>query len=223
MKKTSQKNMTKRLIKYIKKENREQFWKMTHIKFIFLLGNVSMVLFIVSYFLNAYDTWFSNLFQALGVGIITGMIVYLIGNMRARKQGFLKSVMEQLDSAYQCIKQIYNIHAYFSRWDILSDEMKIKSKYVYEAIDCAREYVDIVERFDVSLLKKLIKDTNTDFDNIREKLLQIEKNTSENLGYRDSRKIIENIIEVIQKTEDWVDDERRRVEIQIRLLDKYPF
>ena len=70
------------LLRYKKKEQRQQFCKLRHIQVIGLSCVITTLLFILSYAMRRQHPWFAPLLQSLGVGMVTGMVLYILGNIR---------------------------------------------------------------------------------------------------------------------------------------------
>ena len=78
---------------------------------VFLFLSVSLLL--VSYFVNEKSAWLSGVFVSVGCGIITGVILYFLSNMRSSKIQTLQSAQSELYEVYKHINDvIFEIYAY---------------------------------------------------------------------------------------------------------------
>lgn len=216
------KNPFRNLIKYIKKTRREAYWKLQIPWWYVLLLLCAVICFALSYSHRDSCGWGSSLLQSCGVGIITGIVIFVLGNIRGQTKDYVDRKVERLSNMYAIQKKIN---------ESVPDRVMLKlsgKKYnyahcAYQAIEAASEYVEAMKKLDFFILKAFMKETNTDINDIESKINQIRaRDISENLSYLDAVKIQGDIIAIIQNATEWFESWLREAELQKEQMRKYP-
>ncbi len=221
MRKQPKDDQTKALLKYIKKERRNAYWDMPIPNMYVFLLMVALLFILLSLFEK--NQWLSSFFQAGGTGIITGIVVFVLGNIRSQAKENADMVVEQLAAMYQIIKRVY---------DSVPDKFVQKisgQKYNYKeciigAINAADEYVEAIKKLDFTIRKKFIRETSINYLELAadiDKLKEME--LSDDLKYHSALEIRSEIIRILQKSSDWFENTLRKAEIQKDQIRKYPF
>lgn len=223
MRKHPKDNQTKALLKYIKKERRNAYWDMPIPNLHLFLVVVALILILSSYNVFAKNPWISSFFQSCGTGIITGIVVFLLGNIRSKSKEDVDKQVEQLTALYEIIKRVY---------DSVPDKFipkNIRQKYNYkecviDAIEAADEYVKTIKKLDFPIKKKFIKETSINYLELASDIDKFkEMELSDNLNYHSALEILNEIIRILQKSADWFEDALGKAEIQKDQIRKYPF
>ena len=221
MRKQPKDDQTKALLKYIKKERRNAYWDMPIPNLYVFLLMVALLFILLSLFEN--NQWLSSFFQACGTGIITGIVVFVLGNIRSQAKENADMVVEQLAAMYEIIKRVY---------DSVPDKFVQKisgQKYNYkecviDAIEAADEYVEAIKELDFTIRKKFIKETSINYLELAADIDKFkEMELSDDLKYHSALEIRSEIIRILQKTSDWFENTLRKAEIQKDQIRKYPF
>ena len=223
MKKALKDTQTKALLKYINKERRRAYWDMQtpNLYIFFFLAVLACVIF--SY--NMFETrpWLSNFFQSCGTGIITGIVVFVLGNVRSQSKEDADRIIEQLTRMYEIIKKVYD-----SVPDKLTRRINGKNynykDCVIETINAAMEYVEAIKKLEFSLQKKFIRETSINYYDMAVNIDKFtEMDISDDLTYYDAIEIRNDIIYIIQNAADWFEAALRKAEMQKEQIRKYPF
>lgn len=103
----------KRHLKRRRHEKIKRFVKLPTFVFCIVFLFLSASLLLVSYFVNEKSTWLSGVLVSMGCGIITGVILYFLSNMRSSKVQALQSAQSELYEVYTHINDvIFEIYAY---------------------------------------------------------------------------------------------------------------
>lgn len=212
MKKNSQ---TKGLLKYIKVRQRKAFLSLFHIILTFVLLITSALLIIGSYFLTYLSGWFSSLLQSLGIGIITGIVVYIMGNIRETTKGNIKREIAQLEKLYSIINKIYYIKPYRNFYS--NDEYQMLPEHLY---NYSMEYLNLLKKLDYPLKVTLIRETNFDFDNVENNINKILDNLQ--MNNCNLREAYYEIIRNLQDVNLWLDERLDEDKIKDIQIERYP-
>ena len=223
MKKRAKDNQMKALLKHIKQERRKVYWEMPMPNVHLFLLVVALLLILSSYNMFEKYLWISSFFQACGTGIITGIVVFVLGNIRSQAKENADKEVEQLTALYDIIKRVYDsVPDKFTRK--FSGQKYDYKKCVLNTINTAIEYVEAIENLDYSIKKRFIRETSINYYNMAVDIDKFnEMNISDDLTYNDAIKIRSEIIYIIQNAADWFEKELRKAEIQKDQVRKYPF
>ena len=223
MKKKTKDKQTRALLESIKKERRRAYWSMPipilHIVLLF----VALLFVSLSYVLSAKTSWMSSFFQSCGTGIITGIVVFVLGNIRSQVKENANNTVEQLAAMYEILKRVY---------DSVPDKFTNKisgQKYDYRVcvintINAATEYVDSIKKLDYSIKKKFIEETAINYQDMFDAIERFrEMELPDDLNYNDAFEIRSDIIYIIQNATEWFENILRKAEIQKEQICKYPF
>lgn len=186
------------MIKYIKKTRRQAYWKLAIPWWYLLLLLLAFLCFAGSYlYVDKYE-WTSSLLQSCGVGIITGVVVFVLGNIRGQTKDNVERAVIQLSELYKKQKMVY---------DALPELSVIKltgKKYDYaectfQMLDSAYEYLEAINKVDFYIIKSFMKDTGANIDELKSKISQLrDLDISEDLTYSDAYSLKTKVIEIIQ-------------------------
>lgn len=212
------------MIKYIKKTRRQAYWKLSIPWWYLLLLLLAFICFAISYLcFRSNQQWLSSLLQSGGVGIITGVVVFVLGNIRGQTKDNIERAVIQLSELYKKQKTVY---------DALPELSVIKltgKKYDYaectfQMLDAAYEYLETIYKVDFYIIKSFMKDTGINIDELKSKISQLrDLDISEDLTYSDAYSLKTKVIEIIQVATNWFEERLREFEIQQQQLRQYPF
>ena len=211
-------------IAYIKKLRRKAYWTLPLPWWYVFLFLCSVMCFEGSILCKIHNlSWLSSLFQSLGAGIVTGIVVFILGNIRNQTKEYTDELVQQLSKLYKIQEQLY-----FSFPDIATIKLtRKKYNYIeslYTTINAALEYIEEIEKLDYYILLDFSHKTNVDLDNIKKKLFYIKENKiSENLNYMNANTIYNEIINILDNTTEWFELKLKEAELQKQQLKKYPF
>lgn len=212
-------------ITYIRRKRKALFWKLSHIKCVTIFSIIAVAFLVLSFYLRFCNPWLSQLFQALSVGIVTGLIVYILGNMRGQKESYLGCIIKQLDEIYQYEHQVYNTYPSLMLVKSYSFDKSKQidySEYLYKVFEAAQNYIDALKKMEFSLLTKFLAETKTDIQKMQEELSDIIDSIPEEVTYSSGIKIVQQIITLIRTSADWIEEARQNAEIQQQQIKKYP-
>ncbi|MBE5934260.1 MAG: hypothetical protein E7262_00525 [Lachnospiraceae bacterium] len=213
--------VAKNFIRFVKKRNKQTFFKMTQIRLQIVFFILIVVVLIVSYIFG--DTWFAGVMQSFAVGIITGWIVYILGNVRNQVGQDVCKKVEQLEALYKKLLVVYN--SIPDKAIIVITKHKYDTKECIEtAINAAREYIEAIKRLDITMLEELFRNVeNTNFDNLEVDLDRIYEKYIDNDEVKvDMHAAKMEIIKVISEVSNWIEDELDKAKNQQRQLCKHP-
>lgn len=98
---------------------------------------VSALLLFVSYFVNQSNPWFSGVLVSIACGIVTGVILYFLSNLKSSKVRSLEIEQEELYTVYQAIcdvifeKSTIDTSRYLKTWDctVKEETKRIMDKF----------------------------------------------------------------------------------------------
>ena len=216
---------TKSLIKCIKRKQREAYRNLGMLKAHGVLTLLTIACFGISYVCNIKGlSWYSSLFQSCGVGVVTGMVIYILGNIRVQKKENVDKKVEQLGMVHHQLEVLYNAvpscaELYFK------PEKRDYTVELIAAIDAGIGYIKAVKHIDNYIFRELIEEIDVDIQKIESELERLRKEyISGDLYYtfNEANDIKQKIIESIQDMSLWLDDQLREAEIQQDQLRRYP-
>lgn len=211
------------MIKHIKKTRRRAYWKLSIPWWYLLLLLSAFLCFAGSYLCIDNNAWTSSLLQSCGAGIITGVVVFVLGNIRGQTKDNIERAVLQLSELYKIQKTVY---------DALPELSVIKltaKKYDYvectfQMLDAAYDYLEAITKVDFYIIKSFMKDTGANVDELKSKISQLrDLDISEDLTYSDAYRLKTKVIEIIQVATNWFEDRLSKLEIQQQQLRQYPF
>jgi len=216
---------TKYIIKYIKRKQREAYRNLGIVKAYQILTVLIIACFGVSYVCNMKElSWYSSLFQSCGVGVVTGMVIYILGNIRVQKKENVDKKVEQLSVVHHQLEVLYN--AVPSCAEVYFEPEK--SDYTVEliaVIDAGIEYIKAVKCIDNYIFRELIEEVDVDIQKIESELERLRKEYIYGdlyYTFNEANNIKHKIIEYIQGMSLWLDNQLREAEIQQNQLRRYP-
>lgn len=212
-------------IKYREQKERKLFRDTPHIKLISgcILG--VLILFLFSYFTRHCHPWFSSLLQSLGVGIITGLVVYVLSNMRNQREKYVSYVLKQLTEIYGYEVKIYNVIP--SKMEVscsfsLTGKKLNWAEKVYEAFEATNNYINALKNLEFSLLRELVDEKNVDFSKMEGKLGELYETIPDEITASYCWELSGNLIKLIDESGEWIEEKRVDFEILHGQLSKYP-
>lgn len=221
MKNAKKSTSIKAFLRGDKKFRQKAFWKMKHNKLYVYLIVTTAVLLLLSFVFRKCG-WISSFLQSCGVGALTGVIVFWLGNVRGTEKERIELKVQQLSvlseiyqSMYNSVPDTFNIKFSNKKYDY--------AQCVWKLICEADKYVEAIKSLHYEFYKDLILNANVEINKI---VLMVEKlkneSISDNITLAEAEKIKKEIIYVTQNVNDWVDSELREAEIQLRQLYDYP-
>ena len=215
------------LLRYKKKEQRQQFCKLRHIQVIGLSCVITTLLFILSYAMRRQHPWFAPLLQSLGVGMVTGMVLYILGNIRNGTEKYLEHIYNQLQNLHDLEEKIYFSYPLRMFWTVQSlsnvNECDMAHEYLEEVVTASKDYLVALKTIDYQVYKEFQKTTSTVFDDLEKNLDNIFSSIPEDLTMEAGEAIKDRIVAILEQTMEWFEVKFRNVEIQIGQIKKYPF
>lgn len=214
-------------IRYRRKEQRQQFWKLQHIRVMGLFCVTTALLFILSYAMRKYHPWLTSLFQSLGVGMVTGIVLYILSNIRNGTEKYLEYIYNQLKNLHDLEEKIYFSYPMKIFWSaqLFSkiNECDMAHGYLEEVVTASKDYLAALQTVDFKVYKEFQKATSTVFDDLEKNLDNIFSSISEDLTMEAGEAIKDRIVAILEQTMEWFEVKFRNVEIQIGQIKKYPF
>lgn len=215
------------LLRYKKKEQRQQFCKLRHIQVIGLSCVITMLLFILSYAMRQHHPWFAPLLQSLGVGMVTGVVLYILGNIRNGTEKYLEHIYSQLKNLHDLEEEIYFSYPMRTLWRAQPfskiNECDMAHGYLEEVVAASKNYLVALKTIDYKVYKEFQKTTSTVFDDLEKNLDNIFSSIPEDLTMEAGEAIKDRIVAILEQTMEWFEVKFRNVEIQIGQIKKYPF
>lgn len=218
-------NPFKSLIKYIRKTRREAYWNLQIPKWYVALILSAILCFVSSYVLHTHCKcceWLSSFLLSIGAGIITGLVVFILGNIREQIKTDVEIKIEQLSNLYDVLEQVYNTVP-----DKITHKLSGKTyNYAYcayKTIKAAQEYIEEIKKLDYKIFNKFIKETAIDVNMLELNIAALDaKEISEDLGYLGAVQIQSEVISIIQEAAEWFEENLREAEMQKQQICKYP-
>ena len=214
------------LLRYKKKEQRQQFCKLRHIQVIGLSCVITTLLFILSYAMRRQHPWFAPLLQSLGVGMVTGMVLYILGNIRNGTEKYLEYIYNQLQHLHDLEEKIYFSYPLRMFWTVQPfskiNECDMAHGYLEEVVTASKDYLAALQTVDFQVYKEFQKATSTVFDDLEKNLDNIFSSIPEDLTMEAGEAIKDRIVAILEQTMEWFEIKFRNVEIQIGQIKKYP-
>jgi len=143
VKKNAPKNIAKSSIfkKYKRKRRKEKFFRfITLPTFLWTMAFLLMSLLILlgSYFINEANPWVSGVLVSISCGIITGVILYFLSNLRNNKLYILQTEHDEIYNIYRLICSLF-----FAKTTI--DNSRVLGTY---DVTIQEECEDIMEKLD---------------------------------------------------------------------------
>ena len=215
------------LLRYKKKEQRQQFCKLRHIQVIGLSCVITTLLFILSYAMRRQHPWFAPLLQSLGVGMVTGMVLYILGNIRNGTEKYLEHIYNQLQNLHDLEEKIYFSYPLRMFWTVQSfsnvNECDMAHEYLEEVVTASKDYLAALKTIDYQVYTEFQKTTSTAFDDLEKSLDNVVFSIPEDLTMEAGEDIKDRIVAILEQTMEWFEVKFRNVEIQIGQIKKYPF
>ena len=215
------------LLRYKKKEQRQQFCKLRHIQVIGLSCVITTLLFILSYAMRRQHPWFAPLLQSLGVGMVTGMVLYILGNIRNGTEKYLEHIYNQLQNLHDLEEKIYFSYPLRMFWTVQPfsnvNECDMAHEYLEEVVTASKDYLVALKTIDYQVYKEFQKTTSTAFDDLEKSLDNVVFSIPEDLTMEAGEDIKDRIVAILEQTMEWFEVKFRNVEIQIGQIKKYPF
>lgn len=216
------------LYSFIKEREQKEKWiflNAPHIKIMVFCLVASVLFFVLSYFSRPYHPWLSPLLQSLSVGIVTGLIVYVLGNMRTQREKYVLYILKQLTEIYEHEVRIY--HAVPTRLELsfytLGEGKKFNcEERVYEVFNAVDDYITALKKLEYSLLCEFIKETNLNFEQMESCVRKLRETIPDEIDYNYCWQLRKKLIEVIQDSASWIEKKREDYEIMQAQLNKYP-
>ena len=223
MKKSEKDNQTKVLLKHINQERRKAYWAMPIPNVHLLLFVVALILILSSYNIFTKSPWMSSFSQSCGTGIITGIVVFVLGNIRSKAKEDIDKEVEQLTALYEILKRVYDsVPDKFTRK--FSGQKYDYKECVLNTINAAVEYVEAIKKLDFSIKQKFIRETSINCIELANDIDKIkEREFSNNLNYNDAFDVRCEVLYIIQDAAECFEEMLRKAEIQKDQMRKYPF
>lgn len=167
----------KPFVKYIKMRRRKAFLELNHVGWFIVCSIIALILIIASYLIKGCSSWFSSLFQSVSAGIITGLVLYVLNNIRSNQANKLDDEINKFRELNILINDIYqNCPSPLMKSLSRSGDVEFEHKLMI-AIECAK------------LVSKKLSKMGYDFAE------EFEDNT--NISIVDFEKIIDSFYESI--------------------------
>lgn len=165
---------------------------MPHTWVCLVLFIIAVVVFFVSYGCQNYQ-WVSSLLLSSGVGILTGIIVFFLGNIRNRVKDDIDRKVEQFNGLYQILINVYHSLPGFNpeRYDY--------TDCACQTLQASLEYIEAIRRLDHQFLLEFINETGITLAGMTQEIYDIyEKYSFENLQYKDAAVIRIEVIRIFK-------------------------
>ncbi len=168
----------------------------------------------VSYMTQEMYKWSSTMLQSCGVGVLTGLVVFILGNIRQNEREDVEKKIEKLRHLRELRNKVYNA---FPEKSVrtLDEKEKEYEYYLYEIMEKAKDYISEIRvlnyHIDVEKATKEIRELQNSIDEM------------EKLTHKEILEIRRKVIDIIQKDEEWLENQLNEGEMQKRQLSKYPF
>ena len=240
IKKIIKKNsMRNSILKYYRKERKKSYMELPIIKWYISLLLCAIGCFGISYFLFKfiitlnvqklifiYDNFFIliiKILQSCGAGVLTGMIVFVLGNVRSQAKENIAIKVKKLSNLYNILKKVYDSFPDRSL-NVINEEPCNYSNCAHVTINAGIEYVEEIKKLDYFILRKFLKKIDFDFDEKKKELIKLKKKiTSKDLSYGEAKRIRDEVIVIIQEASIWFEEQLNRVETQKQQIRTYPF
>ena len=165
----------------------------------------------------------SSTTQSCGTGIITGIVVFVLGNMRSKAKKDIDKEVEQLTALYEILKRVYDsVPDKFTRK--FSGQKYDYKECVLNTINAAVEYVEAIKKLDFSIKQKFIRETSINCIELANDIDKIkEREFSDDLNYKDAFGVQSEILYILQDAAECFEAMLRKAEIQKDQIRKYPF
>ena len=224
-KKFKKKSVEHSLLRSIKKERRKSYMELPIIKWYGALFFCTIGCFWISYFLFKFLCleWWASLLQSCGAGVLTGMIVFVLGNVRSQAKENIVIKVEQLSNLYKILEKVYDSLPDRALLSVNKESCNY-SKCTYMTINAEIEYVEEIKKLDYTILKKFINKIDFDFQEKQKKLVTlIEQIDSKELSYSEARRIRNEVIVIIHDASIWFEEQLNRAEMRKQQIRTYPF
>lgn len=194
---------------------------MSHIIGILLLTVTAVILLAVSYIIRYITPWMSGIIQSIGLGVITGLIVYVLGNMRSAEEKYLVKTSKTLEELLEMEDKI------MAFWKYRDKEITISNRecadVLKEAISVAIKYLDIIGKLDHAIFKKIKSGGYFDYNEMKVKVKDIQTNVPPDADASTYVKIGIQLSEIIQDASYFIFSQNYDVRIKLDQIYKYPF
>lgn len=199
------------------------FWKMSHPGLYVILLLSAGLCFLVSYANQCSDPWISSLHQSIGAGIITGIIVLVLGNVRSQVKERTERKIDQYSNLCEILSRLY--HSIPDRSMVgLSQKKYDYAECTQQTIEAGKEYIRTIQKLDYPILKAFVTQTNIDIRETEKWMNEIaDRDLPENMTLKDAYEIRAEIICIVQEAGVWFEDQLREAKIQKEQLWQYPF
>lgn len=171
--------------------------------------------------------WFAPLLQSLGVGIVTGMVLYILGSIRNGTEKYLEHIYNQLQNLHDLEEKIYFSYPMRMLWRVQPfskiSECDMAHGYLEEVVTASKDYLAALQTVDFQVYKEFQKATSTVFDDLEKSLDNVVFSIQEDLTMEAGEAIKDRIVAILEQTMEWFEIKFRNVEIQIGQIKKYPF
>lgn len=226
IKKIIKKNsMRNSILKYYRKERKKSYMELPIIKWYISLLLCAIGCFGISYFLFKFLRleWWASLLQSCGAGVLTGMIVFVLGNVRSQAKENIAIKVKKLSNLYNILKKVYDSFPDRSL-NVINEEPCNYSNCAHVTINAGIEYVEEIKKLDYFILRKFLKKIDFDFDEKKKEFIKLKKKiTSKDLSYGEAKRIRDEVIVIIQEASIWFEEQLNRVETQKQQIRTYPF
>lgn len=222
------KNPNRRLIKYIGKSRRKAYWKLPHLCWYIFFMMVSLICFGGSYILQCIkqngNLWVASLLQSIGVGILIGIVIFLLGNIRNHVVEQIDRKVEQYSNLYQILQKVYNSMPDKALARLNANKYDYE-ECAYQTLSAAQEYIATIKKLDYALFFEFVRNTDINIDEIIKRLEEIfdNINSKERVEASDAYLIKQDIICTIQDASEWFEIQLEEAEIQKKQIRQYPF
>ena len=112
----------------------------------------------ISYFLFKFLRleWWASLLQSCGAGVLTGMIVFVLGNVRSQAKENIAIKVKKLSNLYNILKKVYDSFPDRSL-NVINEEPCNYSNCAHVTINAGIEYVEEIKKLDYFILRKFLK------------------------------------------------------------------
>lgn len=217
-----QRNDIKPFIKYIKKKRRKAFLELDHIGWFIACSIMAIILIIASYLIQECSSWFSSLLQAISTGIITGLVLYILSNIRTLKSNELDNELIKFRELDVLIKETYNhcprrMMKYFSRSGQVDFDIELKI-----AVSCALAASEKIFNLGYSFSKEFEEKLKISVSDFKKTLEEFDESLLESYTEKEIFKLTEDFKNIIYNPFIFISSKLQDIEIQREQIDKYP-
>jgi len=204
-------------------------WKQKHIKVSICLLVLAIICLALSLYLydfnnNGLSNWWSNVLMSLSTGLFAGWTLYVLTNIRMNSESDIDQRLVDVEILYNLGKKVYDINAAYITYYVMPVEMRKEwnhNKEFASAFIAAYEFVDNMPKLGN---RKILKTKfDLDYDEVKEKLEKMSAEITYELTYKDARKYLKEIINLIESSYALVEIYKRDCEAEKNIIRKVPF